>query len=162
VDDQASASQYPYFRRVRDARAICLSSKRCLSLKAGVFRAFMKCSEARKSCSKTISQGCRTRVTATNAMPGTPAVQSDSCTRTRSNVIPCAFQCVKAQASVKGYCSRTTFSSMVDDTAWRRIGTQFAFSGSSGKKERRCPSGEMKLTESNSIKTHRGVRSSIF
>ena len=153
-----SASQNPYFRSVRDARACCRSSKRRLPRNAGVLAAFMKCSYAGKSSSKTKCRGCRTRVHATKPMPGTPAVRSDKCTRARSRVMPCAFQCVNAHANVSGYCSRQTFSSTVDETRCRKIGTQFRRNGSPGKKERGWPvsSSTPKFTESNSTNTHNG------
>ena len=38
---------------------------------------------------------------------------------TRDDVIPCAFQCVRAQAKSKGNCFRTTFSSDSLDVSFR-------------------------------------------
>ena len=72
--------------------------------------------------------------------------------------MPCAFQCVSAQANVKGNCSRFTCSSTVDDTACGNKGTHLRLSGSSGKNERWLPSASTpRFTESNSTKTHSGL-----
>ena len=88
---QRSSSQKPYFLMVHEARSCKRSSHRRLLLKAGVFLAFMKCSYSGRSSSKTKSQGCLTRVQATNARPATPAVFEDKCTLAVSSVMPCAL-----------------------------------------------------------------------
>ena len=64
-----------YFRKVQEAFASSLHSKRRRARKLVFHCASWKCSKAGKSVSKMKCEGCRTRVIATNPIPGCVAVR---------------------------------------------------------------------------------------
>ena len=112
---------------------------------------------------KTKWSGCLTRLMATYPTPGMAAVRSRKQMRTRLRVMPWAFQCVKAQASVSGNWARAISpSDSAEEKALLAMGTHFFFAGSSGKKLKRRPAASMgKFKSSNSTKTHRGTLRSV-
>ena len=122
---QRSASQNPYFLKVFDASARRRNSKRRRARKFALYCASWNTSQSGKSSSKIRCIICFTRETATKPIPACCAVFLLKRMRTRDKVIPCAFQCVRAQAKVKGNCLRWMFSSEAACTVALRIGTHF-------------------------------------